>query len=92
MRHMRCKGSQQWIQQERVWHTRKCHFEVVDGHERACEIQGLGNNREARQAMCRHCNATNGRHKRPEQDGGSTNVEKRSPGILELEEHHEGLP
>eukprot|EP00972_Heterocapsa_arctica_P080002 11789192-Heterocapsa_arctica.AAC.1 len=69
MHHMCGKGSQLWIQQEGEWHTRKCHVEVVDGHERASEIQGLGYNREARQAMCWHCNAANEGHKRAEQDG-----------------------
>eukprot|EP00972_Heterocapsa_arctica_P078056 11511490-Heterocapsa_arctica.AAC.1 len=71
------KRSQQWIQQEGVWHTRKCHVEVVDGHEKAFEIQGLGYRGKARQAMHRHCNTAIGGHKRAEQDGSSPNVEKR---------------
>eukprot|EP00972_Heterocapsa_arctica_P022417 3296305-Heterocapsa_arctica.AAC.1 len=77
MHHMCGKRSQQWIQQEGVWYTRKCHVDVVDGHEKAFEIQGLGYSGEARQALCMHCIAASGRHKRAEQDGSSPNVEKR---------------
>eukprot|EP00972_Heterocapsa_arctica_P037376 5500708-Heterocapsa_arctica.AAC.1 len=77
MHHMCSKGSQQWIQPERVWHSRKCHAKVVEGHEGTCKIQGLGHSGEDRKAMCRHCDAAKGGHTRSEQDGGSQNVEKR---------------